>query len=184
MGTLSDLALFLSGPELQTAFASRIFRGDSFQLVASDCKRALRAVLLLKATLLAETGIRVRVAIGLGPVNRLDPGSVEQSHGPAFELSGGLLDALPRYRHLALAVVDPARNRHLAALASLVDAVSRRWTAAQAEALMHWLRGANQGEVARALGVTQPAIQQRISGAGGFAISDALEYYESVVGSH
>jgi hypothetical protein len=184
MGTLSSVALFLSGPEGQTAFASRIFRGDSFQLVASDCRRALRAVLLLKARILAEAETRVRVGLGLGPVSRLDPGSVEQSYGPAFELSGGLLDELPRYRHLSMAVVDPTRNRHLSTLASLVDALSQKWSAVQAQALVLWLQGSSQGEIGRALGVSQPAIQQRLSGAGSFAIADALDYYESVVGSH
>lgn len=165
------------------AAVSGVFRGDSFQFVTGNTRHVLRAVLILKALLLTEVArpLRIRVAVGLGPVEELDWSSVEESHGLAFEIAGKALDNLPGYRHLLVVSAQEGPNPCLATLSSCLDAISQKWTQVQGEALVSWLRGETQASVASALGVTQSAIQQRLSAACGFAVADALQYYESVV---
>jgi hypothetical protein len=185
MTVLQDALVHLTASQKNPdapAHTSGIFRGDSFQLAMADVAGSLRAVLRLKASVLFLAGIRIRVAIAVGPVTHLDQDAVEGSFGPAFVLSGRLIDRMPAFRHLAIGAVDNGLNDRLAILGPLLDVIIQAWTVPQAEALLPWLDGHTQSRIAGRLGISQPAVQQRIRGAGGFALADTLQFFERVIG--
>jgi predicted DNA-binding protein (UPF0251 family) len=167
------------------ALFSRIFRGDSFQVVISNPARTLKVALFLRARLLM---IRLpagrpdtRVGLGIGTIGSLNKSRIEESDGEAFRYSGRALDGLKGYRRLALVSAWTDLNRRFEPLLSSLDAIILHWTPEQAEAMSFMLQGWRQREIARRLGVKQPAVQQRLLKAGHFAVSDCLSYFEASV---
>ena len=85
--------LKLTGPE--------IFRGDSWQLLVSPSRYALRLACFIRAGLRSRSLADTRIGIGLGDVEMHGdrPG---QSDGIAFRLSGRALDGLKKERDAGL----------------------------------------------------------------------------------
>ncbi len=134
-----------------------IFRGDSWQIFVRDPSAALHAALLVRSFLLGgdargESAWDTRVAIGLGPVDRLDKRKVSRSHGEAFAASGEALDALSGSRaRMAVAAGARAGIRTGAfahASMRLLDALVQKWTSKQAWAVHGALRGLIQADIA------------------------------------
>jgi hypothetical protein len=164
---------------------SRIFRGDSFQAVVSDAANTLRVALFLRARLLMVNlpvgQPDARIGVGIGTIESLNKARIEESDGEAFRYSGRALDGLRGYRRLSLLSPWARWNEQLEPLASSLDAIILRWTPEQAEAISYMLQGRKQREIARRLGVKQPAVQQRLLKAGHFAVSDCLSFFGSSV---
>jgi hypothetical protein len=123
------------------------FRGDGWQWVAPEPRLAMRAALVIRASLRAEgRAFDTRISIGIGPGSLPSYGELAAASGPAFQLSGRGLDEMGRSRRLALAwAVPPACAGERRALVALVDEIARRWTPAQAA-------GPARGASARAAG--------------------------------
>jgi predicted DNA-binding protein (UPF0251 family) len=177
-------ASFREAPGQDNLF-SRIFRGDSFQAVVPDPVHTLRVALFLRARLLM---IKLplgqpdaRIGLGIGKIESLNKARVEESDGEAFRHSGRALDGLKGYRRLAIVSRWPRWDRLFEPLGSALDAIMLRWTPEQAEAMCFMLQGWTQQDIARRLGVRQPAVQQRLVKAGHFAVSDCLSFFESGV---
>lgn len=156
------------------------FRGDGWQCLAPTPPLALRAALFLRAHL-ARTRDETRIAIGIG-TGVLPPGAtLAAASGPAFEVSGRGLDTMPAAAQLAIDWEEaPPEAAVTGAVVVLADALSRRWTAAQAEALIVTLTpgSAAQRAIAAQQGVTQQAIAKRLRGAGDWALQRALAALE------
>ena len=147
-------------------------RGDGWQVLVADAGLALDAVLVLLARLrAADTGIATRAAVGIGAVTARGSADLSDADGPAFIASGDALETLSRRRDLAIAGdgVGPAE----VAILALCEGQVRRWTAAQAEAAALALLDpdATQDDIARHLGVTRQAVQNRLAGAGVAALT-------------
>lgn len=118
--------LLAGGPEF--------FRGDSWQLALSDPRLFLRASVYLRARLLSlETRADTRIAIGLGPISRLEP-EVSHSIGSAFTLSGRTLDRMKGRRAFGADVTASSDGSvlWLTPLLSLCSALVSRWKPEQA----------------------------------------------------
>lgn len=180
MAALAEGATAMAGwPGAGSARFSR-FRGDGWQCIAPSSRRALRAALFLRAHL-ARLRVETRISIGIGS-GTLPPGpGLAAAAGPAFEVSGRGLDTMPAAAQFAIGWEAPPPDSVLeGAVIALTDALSRRWTPAQAEALVATLSpGAPaQRTIGAEQGVSQQAIAKRLRGAGDWALQRALAAFE------
>lgn len=154
------------------------FRGDGWQCVV-PAGMALRAAMVVTARLrAADTGLRTRIAIGIGRVETLGSRDLADAAGPAFTVSGRALDDMARGRIWAVAgEVAPWHD----ALIALGEWHSARWSREQAEAMAIALTtdDATQSQIAKSLNITRQAWQARLSGAGYAAWRPALRAFES-----
>jgi hypothetical protein len=159
------------------------FRGDGWQWVAPEPRLAMRAALVIRASLRAEgRAFDTRISIGIGPGSLPSDGELAAASGPAFQLSGRGLDEMGRSRRLALAwAVPPACAGERRALVALVDEIARRWTPAQARVLRAALQPEPpaQTELAAALGVAQQTVARHLRAAGAGALAGALDALEA-----
>lgn len=197
LGTLSRPSA--DGPSATTApvraLCFEVSRGDSFQIVLEGSGGGLRAMLFLLAHLWhgvpRTDALAPRMALGLGHADYLEllpqtgAGPVPrgfQADGEVFVRSGELLEELTRERRrLGVRSPWPDVNAELAVECLFLDEVVRRWSPAQAAAVMLALRGATQVHIAKEQQVSQSAIAQRLRGAGMPAVEALLKRYESLV---
>jgi hypothetical protein len=64
---------------------------------------------------------------------------------------------------------------------SLLEVIASRWTTAQAQATVKEMMGLTQGAAARDLGISQPAVVQRLKKAGVWAIIRMCIRYEELL---
>ena len=183
-----------------------IYRGDSFQGVV-EVKDALKVALTIRARLrqwegpvqfsaagktVRTTGVRMpimlsllpdaRVAIGLGTVSYRSSKVVE-SDGEAYRNSGRALDELGRtWGRLALSTPWDDMNAEFGTSIRLLDALVGKWSSASAQAMFLYLtKGSTQSELSGLLGISQPAVHKRLSGADQSAVQAMIDRYEEVV---
>ncbi len=166
-------------------FISDIFRGDSFQIVVSDAEYALSIAIFIRAQLIrrstAGIAINTRISIGIGSIEYLNQEKIMESDDEAFRLSERSLDEIPNYRRLIITSSSEEQNQTLEVLSAFIDAITSRWTSEQAEAISHWIFGKTQTALAKRIGVTQSAVQQRLQLAGHFAIEACVKYFDSII---
>lgn len=167
---------------------SEIFRGDSFQIVVSKPTTALEIAIFLKARLLTETikekNIDVRIAIGIGKVESLNKKNIPESDGEAFRLSGSALDNISKYRRLSIKSSIDELNTQLAFISSSIDSITRRWSPEQAEAILLWISGDTQTSISKKIGISQPAVNQRLQLGGHFALNESFELFKHLIGKN
>jgi hypothetical protein len=183
-----------------------IYRGDSFQGVV-EVKDAMKVALTIRARLrqwegpvqfsaagktVRTTGVRMpimlsllpdaRVAIGLGTVSYRSSKVVE-SDGEAYRNSGRALDELGRtWGRLALSTPWDDMNAEFGTSMRLLDALVGKWSSASAQAMFLYLtKGSTQSELSGLLGISQPAVHKRLSGADQSAVQAMIDRYEEVV---
>jgi hypothetical protein len=156
------------------------FRGDGWQCLAPAPHLALRAALFLRAHL-ARLQVETRIAVGIGAGDLPAGTGLAAASGAAFEASGRGLDTMPAAAQLAIDWEEAPPDAALtSAVFALTDALSRRWTQAQAEALIVTLApgSASQHAIGAQAGVSQQAIAKRLRGAGDWALQRALAALE------
>jgi hypothetical protein len=164
---------------------SDIFRGDSFQIVISEPNHALEIAIYLKAQLLSKTIkgkiIDVRIAIGIGEIESLNKKNIQESDGEAFRLSGNALDGISKYRRFSINSGINELNKQLEFISSSIDSITRRWSSEQAEAILLWLSGDTQNFISKKLGISQPAVNQRLQLGGHFTLSESFELFKHLL---
>ena len=134
------------------------YRGDGWQMLLQKPELALHAALMLRTSLIAFEDADTRVAIGFGPVEHINQKNISQSTGQAFELSGKLLDDMKMNQYLDLLVDIDSKHVFLYRISiHLCDALIRRLTSKQAEAVFWALQGHKQTEIA---GEMNPPVKQ------------------------
>lgn len=163
-------------------------RGDSFQGVLSRPEDALRAVIHIRANLRygfqegpKGYALDARIVVGIGTIEFLPSRRVSEGDGEAFRRSGPILDTMKLQRQLLIRTPWDQINAELDAECALLDALVNRWTAEQAEAILGQIRGLTQEMMAKELGISQPAVQQRLEGAGGWATGELCQRYERLI---
>lgn len=164
------------------------FRGDSWQMLLTEPRWALRVAVIARLTLQVQADCDTRVSIGLGPVSSISSKQVSRSRGEAFTLSGHGLDEDmgSRYR-LAISVPtgwDDHSASWLRVLARLCDSVMVQWTGRQLEVarLACLMPDASQSDIAEMLRpkVSQQSVAKTMQRAGWYGFEDALERFESI----
>lgn len=155
-------------PELLDALADvPVLRG--FERTVGDEVQAV----LEDADVVVDTALRVlrdggwSIGIGAGPVDEPLPRSPREGSGPAFVLARDAVEAAKsRLRPVSLAVrgVEATAATDADAVLVLLGSLTARRTEAGWAAVdaAHRARDAGQDAVARALGVTQQAVSQRL----------------------
>jgi hypothetical protein len=181
-GALNSLSNF-RGKSIEGV--SDIFRGDSFQIVISEPASALEIAIYLKAELLSKPikgkNIDVRIAIGIGEIESLNKKNIQESDGEAFRLSGNALDGISKYRRFSINSGINELNKQLEFISSSIDSITRRWSSEQAEAILLWLSGDTQNFISKKLGISQPAVNQRLQLGGHFTLSESFELFKHLL---
>jgi hypothetical protein len=163
-----------------------IYRGDSFQGVVA-VPDALYVALMVRMDLQARSmlgaakshPLDARIAIGIGEMRTNETRRSSEADGTAFRRSGPLLDSMqgkePRLRfETPFDEVSDELNTE----AALLDALVSKWSKAQVEAIRMHLLGMTQTSIAKAIGVSQPAIAKRLARSGVAAVDVFLKRYE------
>lgn len=148
-----------------------VYSGDGWQLLVSDRRQSWRAALFLRAVVRSYEGAKIdtRIAVAWGAVDAaaLNPDRISESTGEAFTESGRALQGMKKRCRL---VWHPGRSLahggFLKSAVSLLDECTSRWTSRQAEAVVLALLDLTQEQIASAMGIRQPTVQQTLQRAG------------------
>ncbi len=159
-----------------------IYRGDSFQALLTRPEEALRVAFLIRLGLkknMLKMDLDARLGIGVGEVSFRNS-SIKVSNGEAFELSGLSLDAISKTKkRIQIRTTDMKINEQLDLCNRLVEAIVRRWSKKTAEVVYRYLLyNETQSEIAKQIGVSQSAVQQRLSASDFDAVLRFIVYYE------
>lgn len=183
-----DSKKFLREADL-TAFTG--FRGDSWQFVARNPKMAFRATLLFRSFLLIKSDqefgkkLHTAAAIGFGDIDFLPNDNSSAGGGAAYEISGKRLDKLRR-RMPGMGVSGLGNNdQSIDSLLGVIDALMRRWTTLQAQAVAYALQEYSQIQISQKWTppITQQAANKHLTLAGWPAIEPALRWAETTIKS-
>jgi hypothetical protein len=162
--------------------APEFYRGDAWQLLLSEPRMFLRVALFIRATVRQTRGWDTRIAIGLGPVDQIEPGQISLSVGESFTLSGRQLDEMGSALGFGFDAPPElkAKAGWVAPVVSLCGELIGRLKPGQATTVCAALTpsGATQTEIAAQLGISQQAVSNALSSAGWGAIADTLSFVE------
>ena len=150
------------------AFPFEIFRGDSFQGVLQNPVLALRAAIVIRASIrkafpsTLKDAFDARIAIGIGAIDLLPGQHGGEGDGEAYRNSGPYLDKMNRTKGF-LSIITPVEeyNRELQVECALLNTIIARWTPARAAVALEFFRGKTQSEIAHDMSISQPAIHKR-----------------------
>ncbi len=175
MEALSDAALVISAWDSAPCLFGRN-SGDGWQLALGAPSRGLRAALFMRACLRRlDKTLTTRIAIATAEGQLPDSQDINSAHGPVFVSSGRLLDRISGHTHMA-----HAAGGALNATVVLADHIAQGWTQAQARSLCELLPpdAGPREDAAKRLGVSRPAVNQALWGAGFPALDQAIKDWE------
>jgi len=151
-----------------------IFRGDSWQLILAHPEKSLEICMLIRTYIISRFPTRKidsRVAIGIGKVNFIPTENAAAGDGPAFLLSGILLESMG-YERMAIGFdlkQDLIETTTICSLVSLIDQIVTGWSASQAQAVFLTMQGKNQSESAQEWepqAISQTAVSKNLKASG------------------
>ncbi|NCA84185.1 MAG: hypothetical protein EOM83_01270 [Clostridia bacterium] len=170
------------------AFPFDIHRGDGFQGVISQPATALKAAIIIRAALrssikttLSNT-IDARIAIGIGSITLMPDTTGGEGDGEAYRNSGLQLDLMMQNNRM-LFVKTPSEdiNEELDVECALLDTLVTKWSAEQALAIIEFLKGKTQQEMAEIFNISQPAIGKRLQSANLYALELMLTRFDKLM---
>jgi hypothetical protein len=166
------------------------YRGDGWQLALLEPADALRASLLLRASIKRvdqEADTRIAFGFGEGVVEA----SLAESRGSAFERSGKQLERIKGADRWAVAGAsgDLPFFPLIQALFAACEALCRDWTSKQAEVFARVADSERENhkkptysELATALGVTRQTAQEHFAKSNGRALLRSIQGFEQALG--
>lgn len=165
-----------------------IHRGDSFQGVLSNPEDALRVVIVIRTNLRygfetkqRQNALDARIVAGIGTIDFFPSGRGSEGDGEAFRRSGPTLDKMKGDMRLVIRTPWEEINSELDVECALLDALINRWSNEQAQAIYGKIRNLTQEQIAKQLGISQPAVRQRLKRAGGWAVEELCCRYERMI---
>lgn len=159
-----------------------IYRGDEFQLKV-PVEQALQVAVHIKALIRSNSGLDVRIAIGIGTENRAAE-RISESNGTAYQRSGRTFSQLKKKRsNLRITTgnteFDTTWNLILALALNFMD----HWSSVSAEitALSLMYPNRSQEALARQLNIKQSAISQRRKRARWKLLRATLDQYSQQI---
>jgi hypothetical protein len=164
---------------------TRIFRGDSIQMLFRDPMECLRRTIQLRCWLKKSDFadgfmLDARLAVGIGKIDYYGD-TVLDSDGEAFHLSGRAFDMLQADEFIRIATSDEVLNEQLDIIVRWMDIQIRDWTRAQAEVIYLLIENKTQQEMAGELGVVQSAINNRLKLARWKEVERTIDYIASLL---
>lgn len=139
-----------------------IFRGDEFQIKV-PVTEALKAAVHIKALVRSNSGLDVRIAIGIGTENQVAE-RISESNGSAYQRSGRTFSQLKKkHSNLRISTGNPDFDESWNLILALALNFMDRWSAVSAEITALSLTHPNRSQeaLARQLDIKQSAISQR-----------------------
>lgn len=169
-----------------------IFGGDSFQTVISSIEKALPIAISLRASLKyfykaknIDNLLDARIAIGIGKVDYLPNSSCDTSStgsGEAFYFSRPYLDKVKKgNQRLFIQTPWEEVNQEFDVECSLLDEIIKKWSYKNAEAILYSMIDLTQEEIADKVGITQPAVNERLQIAGSNSIDKFCNRYKRLL---
>ncbi len=158
-----------------------IFRGDSWQLLVTEPKLALRIALLFRASIKSKMGIREfdsKIFIGVGKIDSFPGQRVSLGNGEAFVLSGRGLENLKKYK-MGIDYPSFEKNDYLRLIVQLVDVLASDWTVKQSASVSGALKGLTQKKIAESFEFTQQAVHYHLNSADWVHIENVLAALEN-----
>ena len=164
----------------QTPKQWEIYRGDSFQM-EMEPKDALKAAILIKASMKQFKTIDVRIAIGIGE-KTYDAPAITEANGSAFINSGECFEKLKK-TNLAVKSEHPEFDTPINIMLELALLTMNTWTQTSASLVKLALTNpeANQIELAELTQSTQGNISQGLKRAGFDEILKMIHFYSKNV---
>lgn len=183
------------------------YRGDSLQCAAKMPEHAMRIALMIRAFLRSyipplqealitnekkqsatrgyfSTEYDIRLSIGIGEAEFLNPDKITSSDGTAFRLSGeGLEILMTGTQRLILQSFNKSFDEQNEPAILLLDALIQKWTQNQAELVLYKLQDKKEEEIAGLLKISQSAVNQRTKTAQWHAIEKLISQFERTVKS-
>lgn len=161
------------------------FRGDGWQMLLDDPRLVLRATILILAALRSgPPHPATRIGVGLGQLDSMGTRDLSDARGTALVNAGKALDSIRQPRRIAIQPEGDA-TRNLDVVLNMVDALARRWSREQAEAVLLAASPENltHADIAERFAITRQALQARLAGAGMNALAMALWSEERLPGA-
>ena len=158
-----------------------LYRGDSFQLIASP-EQALFIAIIIKAELKKLKTIDVRIAIGIGQIDYRAP-KITESNGSAFVQSGHCFDGLKK-QTLAIKTPWEDYNQSLQVMIDWAMVTLDNWSDKTAEIIALKLQNPelNQKEMAQILHKKgQGNISETLKRGGYKELHQLLNYYQKTI---
>lgn len=178
---IQDAKLFLEQLVAQKSYA-QVFRGDSYQLFFSSADSCLDALIKLKCWFLTYKNfeLSIRNAIGAGDVAFMNE-NILQSDGEAFHLSGRTFDGLSNGEFLVIKTNNVLLNAQLNIITLLLNIIIDKWTVQQAEVVLKTIEGFNQTDIAKELGISQGAVNNRLKLSNWKEVKKTVNYLKSIL---
>ena len=165
--------------------APQVLKGDEIQMLLRPDADSLMIATYLRARLALATTVAVelRVGIGGGRVDRLNPRGPFESDGPAFHFARAALEHAEQSggtRRTAWALGDAFFDPVADTILGVTDAVMTRWTSAQWEAVLGRLEGKGLREIAKASRVTLQSVSKRLLAASWNEVQAAFSTTEKM----
>jgi len=154
-----------------------IYRGDSFQLEVAPAE-ALKAAILIKASIKQVKELDVRIAIGIGDKTYASK-KITESNGSAFVNSGKCFEQLKK-NSLALKSPFADFDNQMNLLLELALLTMNNWTPKSSEIIKAALENPNatQKKLAGLLNKTQSTISEGLNKTGYEAIMRMEKHYQ------
>ncbi len=179
----------------------RLIKGDYLECVVPEPQNALRVALAIKSCVKSisvkepdNNRFRffrihgIRLAIGYGSLSRYDTekGIID---GEAIYLSGRAINEERTHNKKRVVIkntlfftsANERYNAQLEPLLALLDVLMSKATARQSEVLYLKLMGLNEEEIAAALKISQPVVNQHSTSVGWNAIEKAVFYFSELL---
>ena len=165
---------------------AEVFRGDSYQLITDDITSAItksiQLICWLKKNSDPANNIQLssRISLGIGAI-AYKGGSVLDSDGEAFHLSGRYFDKMGTGELLAIKTSSEEISQQIAIILSFINLFIDQWTANQAEVIYLACEGYTQLKMAEKLGLNQGAVNRRLKAAKWKEVEKGINYIAKLV---
>jgi hypothetical protein len=202
---VGDIQLLLTGLKntikdienhLNIEIPFEIYRGDSFQMLIEKPEMAVETAVLIRSGLRNSTPADLvntknisienlwdtRVSIGIGKVE-FPASKIVESSGEAFKLSGMQLDDMKNSTdRIRLISTWEDLNEMFTVITALGDSIIRKWTYHSSQATYRYLLfKETQKQISEKLGISQPAVHNRLSISNIDAIERMLTYLKKTI---
>jgi hypothetical protein len=139
-----------------------IHRGDGFQFLCSNKKKALKAAIMIRARLRFELNLDARVSIGLGTVDHYGQ-DIAGTSGEALTRAGRSLDRLKDIGQNMLVTSGHPLDIYINTCLKLADTIMDNWLTKSAEVIYYSLLypEKTQEEIGRELSIRQATVSRR-----------------------
>ncbi|MCP4459349.1 MAG: hypothetical protein GY816_15210 [Cytophagales bacterium] len=175
------------------SFILDIYRGDSFQSISNKPAKGLLILLILKAGMKRYSSKKgskemqwdARMSLGIGFLEEYpESNNLRELSGDPFTKSGRNLDQMKeKGRLIHVSTGDEKLDDEIFSVTPLIEAVTNRWSTAQADAIYQLLlKNLTQYEIGKELGgKSQRAIGKRLEASNVDSIKPYLSRFEKQI---